>query len=60
MFNLYYKEKLINTKGAVDDSVIEHIKNKPFIFKVTEDVNGVVHRERIPTSMIKIVKTYVF
>lgn len=60
MFNLYYKGKLINTKGAIGDDVIEHIADRPFIFKLTEDNNGVYHRERIPTNKIKVVETFVF
>lgn len=60
MYNLYYNSKLINTNGAVGDDVIEQLKNRPFVFKITEDRYGRTHKERIPVSEIKVVKTYVF
>lgn len=60
MYNLYYKGKLINTKGAVGDDVVKQLSDRPFIFKLSEDTTGRTHRERIPVSEIKLVKTYVF
>lgn len=60
MYNLYYNNKLINTNGAVDDDVIKQLKDRPFVFKIIEDTSGRIHKERIPVSEIKIVKTYVF
>lgn len=60
MYNLYYKGKLINTKGAVGDDAIEQLANHPYVFKVYEKPNGTAAKERIPVSEIKVVKTYVF
>ena len=60
MYNLYYKGKLINTKGAVGDDAIEQLAGRPYVFKVYEKPDGTVTRERIPVSEIKVVKTYVF
>lgn len=60
MYNLYYKGKLINTKGAVGDDAIEQLASRPYVFKVYEKPNGTVSKERIPVSEIKVVKTYVF
>lgn len=59
-YNLYYKNRLINTKGTVDESAIEELKKREYIFKVTQDANKRIHRERIPTKDITVIKTFVF
>lgn len=60
MYNLYYKNSLINTKGAVGQDAVDELKKREYVFKVTEDSYGKQYRERIPVKDIKIVKTFVF
>ena len=58
-YNLYYNNEIINNT-PVDESVIERLNAKDYVFKVTKDKYGIEHKDRIPTKAIKRVKTYVF
>lgn len=60
MYNLYYRNNLINTKGAVGQDAVDELSKREYVFKVTEDTTGKRRRERIPVKDIKIVKTFVF
>lgn len=60
MYNLYYKNKLINTKGAVSEQTVAEINKRGYIFKHGAQADNKRRLTRIPVKDIKIVKTFMF
>lgn len=58
-YNLYYNNQKLN-KDVVGDDIIDQLRSRQYIFKVSVDQYGRETKERIPTKDVKVVKTYVF
>ena len=58
-YNLYYNNQKLN-KDVVGDDIIDQLRSRKYIFKVSVDQYGRETKERIPTKDVKVVKTYVF
>lgn len=59
LYNLYYNNQKLN-KNVVGEDIVDQLRSRQYIFKVSVDQYGRETRERIPTKDVKAIKTFVF